>query len=153
MPLPRALARFNRRVSNKILGPLAHVAPPFALVEHRGRRSGRHYSTPVWAFRTDRGFVVALTYGGSRTEWVKNVLADGRAKLVIRRRSYEVNHPRVAHGSDGMRAVPAIIRPALRALGVDDYLLLDHAEGADKRALVGRHYGRGNARGPVREER
>jgi deazaflavin-dependent oxidoreductase (nitroreductase family) len=111
-----------------VLGPLAHVAPPFAIVIHRGRWSGADHKTPVWAFRTEQGFVVALTYGGSRTEWVKNVLAGGRAKLVMRQRTYDVAHPRVVHGSEGMRTVPSIIRPALHALRVDDYLLLDRDE-------------------------
>jgi deazaflavin-dependent oxidoreductase (nitroreductase family) len=124
MPMPRAVARFNRVVTNKVLGPLAHVTPPFAILEHRGRKSGRSYSTPVWAFRTDDGFVVALTYGGSRTEWLKNVLASGRATLITRGDDHEVAEPRVVHGKEGLDTMPTVIRPALRALGVDDYLLL-----------------------------
>lgn len=130
MPLPRALARFNRRVTNKVLGPLAYVTPPFAIVVHRGRTSGREYRAPVWAFRTDDGFVIALTYGGSRTEWVKNVLADGRATLITRTDSHELVAPRVVHSADGIRTVPAFVRPALRVLGVDDYLLLSATKDA-----------------------
>jgi deazaflavin-dependent oxidoreductase (nitroreductase family) len=125
MPLPRALARFNRVVTNQILGPLAHVTPPFAIVVHRGWKSGREYRTPVWAFRTEQGFVVALTYGGSRTEWVRNVLANERVVLVRREGSYEVVQPRMIHGQNGMRIVPPFFRPALRILRVDDYLLLN----------------------------
>jgi deazaflavin-dependent oxidoreductase (nitroreductase family) len=125
MPLPRALARFNRHVTNKVLGPLAHVASPFALVLHRGRRSGREYKTTVWAFRSERGFVIALTYGGSHSDWVKNVLADGRATLITREGEQDVVRPRMIHGDEGLRAMPLFIRPALRAFNVDDFLLLD----------------------------
>lgn len=125
MPLPRTLARFNRHVTNKVLGPLALVAPPFAIVVHRGRRSGREHRTPVWAFRTEQGFVIALTYGGSRTEWLRNVLADGGAGLVTCQGSHELTRPRVIHGEDAMRAIPLIVRPALRVLRVDDFLFLD----------------------------
>ena len=124
MPLPRFLARFNRRVTNKILGVLAYVTPPFTIVVHRGRRSGREYRTPVWAFRTGDGFVIPLTYGASRTDWVQNVLADGRATLVMRRRRVEVAHPRVIHGDEGRRALPRVLRPGLRLLRVDDYLVV-----------------------------
>ncbi len=124
MPLPRFLARFNRRVTNKILGVLAYVIPPFTIVVHRGRTSGREYRTPVWAFRTSEGFVIPLTYGASRTDWVKNVLAHGGAKLVMRRRRLEVGEPRLIHGADGRRAVPLLIRPGLRLLRVEDYLVL-----------------------------
>jgi deazaflavin-dependent oxidoreductase (nitroreductase family) len=123
VPLPRLLARFNRVMTNKVLGPLAYVPPPFALVVHRGRRSGREYRTPVWAFRTRDGVAIALTYGGSRSEWVNNVLASGRADLVTREGSHELSRPRVVHGEDGMRAMPHVIRPALRVLGVDNFLL------------------------------
>ncbi|HEX2089419.1 MAG TPA: nitroreductase family deazaflavin-dependent oxidoreductase [Actinomycetota bacterium] len=124
MPLPRALARFNRLFTNKVLGLLAYITPPFALVVHKGRKSGSEYRTPVWAFRTRDGFVIPLTYGASRTDWVKNVLAHGGAKLVMRRRRLEVGGPRLIHGADGRRALPLLIRPGLRLLGVEDYLVL-----------------------------
>ncbi len=124
MPLPRFIARFNRLVTNRVLWLLAYVIPPFALVVHRGRRSGREYRTPVWAFRTSEGFVIPLTYGASRTDWVQNVLAQGGAKLIMRRRRQEVGEPRLVHGGDGMRRLPFVLRPGLRLLRVDDYLVL-----------------------------
>jgi hypothetical protein len=52
------------------------------------------------------------------------VLASGRADLVTREDSHVVSSPRVVHGEAGMRAMPRFIRPALRVLGVDDFLLL-----------------------------
>jgi len=79
----------------------------------------------VWAFRSEKGFLIALTYGGSRSEWVKNVLADGRATLVTREGEQDVVRPRMIHGDEGLRAMPLLMRPALRVLKVDDYLLLD----------------------------
>jgi hypothetical protein len=65
MPLPRPLARLNRRLTNRVAGRVAGRLPPFAIVAHSGRRSGRTYQTPIWAFRAPDGFVVALTYGDS----------------------------------------------------------------------------------------
>lgn len=124
MPLPRALARFNRRVTNKVLGILAYITPPFVLVVHKGRKSGREYRTPVWAFRRQEGFVIPLTYGAARTDWVQNVLAAGEAKLVMRRRVVRVSEPRLIHGVDGRRALPLLIRPGLRLFRVQDYLVL-----------------------------
>ncbi len=106
MPLPRVIARFNRLVTNRVLGVLAYLIPPFTIVVHRGRKSDREYRTPVWAFRTSEGFIVPLTYGASRTDWVKNVLAGGRAQLVMRRRRLDVAEPRVIHGAHGRRAFP-----------------------------------------------
>jgi deazaflavin-dependent oxidoreductase (nitroreductase family) len=124
VPLPRFIARFNRLVTNKVLGLLAYVIPPFTIVVHRGRTSGREYRTPVWAFRRSDGFVIPLTYGASRTDWVKNVLAHGGAKLIMRRRRQDVREPRLVHGGDGMRRLPRVLRPGLRLLRVDDYLVV-----------------------------
>jgi deazaflavin-dependent oxidoreductase (nitroreductase family) len=126
MPLPRALARFNRRVSNKVLGPLVHITPPFALVVHVGRSTGREYRTPVLAFRTDDGFAIALTYGGTPTEWVKNVIAGGGATLITRGAKHELTRPRIVHGDEGLRTMPSPMRPALHVLRVDDFLLLEN---------------------------
>src|SRR5258707_6044180 len=50
--------------------------PLFAVVHHRGRRSGRSYTTPVGARRTADGFVIPLTFG-ERADWFRNVRAAG----------------------------------------------------------------------------
>ena len=82
MALPKAVRRFNRAVTNRVLGLVAPWLPPFAVVVHRGRNSGREYRTPIWAFHREGRFVVALTYG-SDTDWVRNVLAAGGCSLIL----------------------------------------------------------------------
>jgi deazaflavin-dependent oxidoreductase (nitroreductase family) len=124
MPLPRALARFNRRVTNRVLGPLAHAIPPFAEVEHRGRRSGRTYRTPVWAFETERGYVIALTYGPA-TEWVRNVLTAGGCRVRTPSGVVPIGNARLLHGDEGRTLMPAPLRQILGLLGVRDFLALD----------------------------
>ena len=74
MPLPKRLARFNRRVTNPVLRHVASWAPGFAVVHHVGRRSGHAYRTPVNVFKRDGRYVFALTYGKD-SDWVRNVLA------------------------------------------------------------------------------
>ncbi|WP_054813105.1 nitroreductase family deazaflavin-dependent oxidoreductase [Nocardia arizonensis] len=80
MVLPRALANFNRHVTNPVAGLLAGRVPPFGTIVHRGRRSGRVYRTPVWVFPRDGGYRIALTYGRD-VDWVRNVLAAERFEL------------------------------------------------------------------------
>jgi hypothetical protein len=75
MPLPAALTRLNRRVTNPVLGRLAGRVAPLATVTHRGRRSGRTYVTPVFAFGGPDVITIALTYG-SGVDWLAN--ARGR---------------------------------------------------------------------------
>ena len=55
----RRFARFNKRVTNRIQGLYAWLVPPWAVILHRGRRSGRQYRTPLFAFRRGRTLVDA----------------------------------------------------------------------------------------------
>jgi deazaflavin-dependent oxidoreductase (nitroreductase family) len=65
-----------------------------SIVRHVGRRSGRTYETPVVAVEHDDGFLIALPYG-DRTDWLKNVVADGAASVVIHGRTFRVDQPQV----------------------------------------------------------
>ncbi|MBA3430395.1 MAG: nitroreductase family deazaflavin-dependent oxidoreductase [Actinobacteria bacterium] len=122
MPLPGWLARFNRRVTNRVTGPAAHRLPGFAVIRHVGRRSGRLYSTPVNLFGSNDHFVIALTYGRDR-DWVKNVLAAGGCEVVTRGTSIKLAHPRiVTHQHHTL--VPAPIRSILKTIGVTEYMEL-----------------------------
>ena len=50
------------------------------------------YETPVSPVPTDDGFAIALVYG-SRTSWLRNVLASGHATLVTEGETWEVDRP------------------------------------------------------------
>src|SRR5262245_52952519 len=93
MPLPRAVARFNKVVTNPVARLVAGRLPGFGIIAHVGRRSGREYRTPINVFRRSGGFVVALTYG--RADWVENVLAVGEAQLRTRGRTHHLDNPRI----------------------------------------------------------
>ena len=123
--LGRRMARFNRRVTNRLTRPLARRLPGFGVVEHIGRRSGRRYRTPVNLFRSGPNYVIALTYGVD-SEWVKNVLAAGGCDLVMRARRYSVTAPVIVH-DESRRLVPPLLRPVLRLLRVADFLRLKGA--------------------------
>ena len=124
MPLPRWLARFNRVGTNRFFGLFAHRLPPWTVVGHRGRRSGREYSTVIVTFRTDGGLVAALTYGAAKSEWVQNVLAAG--ECVVRRggKEFAVVGPRLITGVEGRVMTPLVVRPALALLRVSEYMVL-----------------------------
>ena len=94
MPAPRSMARFNRRLTNRLALKVAGYLPGFAIVSHVGRRSGSAYRTPVNAFRTVDGYIIALTYG-AESDWVKNVLAAGSCELLTRGRRVRLINPRI----------------------------------------------------------
>jgi deazaflavin-dependent oxidoreductase (nitroreductase family) len=122
MPAPRWLARFNRRVTNRVGGIVAPRAPGFGVIHHRGRRSGREFTTPVNVFRAADGYVVALTYG-VESDWVKNVLTAGGCELETRGRRVRLTQPRLVH-DERRGAMPPAVRPILGLLRVSDFLYL-----------------------------
>ena len=93
MELSRRVARFNKALNNPVQGLYAWALPPWAVLLHRGRRSGRSYRTPVLAFRRDRTLIVALLYG-EQSDWLRNMQDDG-GRVVRMGRTYEVSAPRV----------------------------------------------------------
>ena len=73
-----------------------------SIVRHVGRRSGRVYETPVVAVEHDDGYLIALPYG-ERTEWMKNVVASGKATVVTYGQAYEVDQAEVIPMTDATR--------------------------------------------------
>jgi deazaflavin-dependent oxidoreductase (nitroreductase family) len=130
MPLPDALARLNRRLANPLVRTFAGRLPPFALVVHRGRRSGRAYRTPVMAFPAGDGYVIALPYGAAR-DWVRNVRATDGCTLVRRGRCLPLTEPRLVDRHVGLPLLPRATRPVVRLLGIAAFLQLrQHATSA-----------------------
>jgi deazaflavin-dependent oxidoreductase (nitroreductase family) len=122
MPLPGWLARVNRDMTNRVAGPAARWLPGFGVVEHRGRRSGRRYRTPVNLFHSDDRYVIALTYGRDR-DWVKNVIAAEGCDIETKGTSIHLARPRIVV-DDQRTLVPHAIRPMLNALGVNQFMEL-----------------------------
>lgn len=124
MPAPRWVARANKIGLNRFTKYIAPWAPGWAVVVHRGRKSGRTFRTPLWAFRRHNGFVIALTYG-PETDWVRNVLAAGGCELQTRRRSYQLGAP-VVFRDENATDMPAFIRFMLRrVIKAPEFLRLD----------------------------
>jgi deazaflavin-dependent oxidoreductase (nitroreductase family) len=122
MPLPRSLARFNKRVTNRITGRLAPRLPGFGVVVHTGRKSHMQYRTPLNVFWRGGKLIIALTYG-PEADWVRNVLAQGGCLLETRGRTLRLSQPRLLH--DERRSVmPPHVRFLLGINHVNDFLEL-----------------------------
>lgn len=113
---------FNKYVTNRLTYRLAYASRgPFALVRHVGRRSGRHYETPIFAFPSAEVFVIALTYGPD-VDWLYNVRAAGRCELVFHGKTYAIEQIESIDVESGMRVFAPVFRFILRRMGVVDYL-------------------------------
>lgn len=109
MRVPRAVAQFNRRVTNPVARSLTAWLPCLGTLEHTGRKSGRHYRTPLLVFKTRDGFVILIGYG-PETDWLKNVLAGGPTVLHKLGKAIPMANPQIVSKAE---AAP-LITPALR---------------------------------------
>jgi len=102
MPFPRWLAKVNRRVFNPI--EIRRGVRP--VLVHVGRSSGSTYRTPLDAHPVPDGYVFIPNYG-SRSDWVRNVLAAGAADLAIDGEEIELGSPRMVRKGDIWALLPA----------------------------------------------
>lgn len=126
MPIPRAVARFNRYVTNPVVGLFAGWAPGFCILHHVGRLSGRTYSIPVNLAEDGDSFVFALTYGAN-SDWVANVMVAGGCTIRHRRTEIPLTDPRFLSPDEGIRYFSGPARLMLGAANVTEFLRLDRA--------------------------
>jgi deazaflavin-dependent oxidoreductase (nitroreductase family) len=99
MQIPRVVAIFNKYINNRIQGLWAWLLPPWAVIGHTGRKSGKAYRTPVFGFVGGGSFAVPILYG-ERTDWVRNLLAANGGTLQRGGRRYELRDPRIVPAAE-----------------------------------------------------
>ncbi len=92
--VPRVVARFNKRVTNPLQLNWASYLPPWAVIEHVGRRSGHRYLTPVICAVDGGTLYVAVLYG-EESDWVQNLLRAGSGGVRRGGRRYRLERPRL----------------------------------------------------------
>jgi deazaflavin-dependent oxidoreductase (nitroreductase family) len=97
-----------------------------SVIRHVGRSSGRTYQTPVDVITTADGFLIALPYG-TRTDWVRNVLAAGSATIVSEGVSVDVGEPIIAATAEVAGQLPARTLRTLSLFGVTECLHLQRS--------------------------
>ena len=101
--------------------------PIFAIIEHRGRKTGRRYVAPVAARRVERGFMIALAFG-AQVDWYRNLAAAGGGTIRWRGEEYGVTAPQRIDASTALAAFHPIQRLLLRIAGVDGYVGVGDAD-------------------------
>ncbi|MDP9270350.1 MAG: nitroreductase family deazaflavin-dependent oxidoreductase [Chloroflexota bacterium] len=103
----------------------------FAVVEHRGRKTGRRYATPVAARRAAGGFVISLALG-AHVDWYRNLLAADGGVIRWRGNAYRVAAPERIDVPSGLAAFHPVQRLLLRIAGVDGYVQVRDADSGDQ---------------------
>jgi deazaflavin-dependent oxidoreductase (nitroreductase family) len=125
-PGPRLRAakrRIVRPLTNRLVNPLVRplverglLDPWWALLETRGRRSGRRRVVPVGNGLRDGVFWI-VTEHGYHADYVRNILADPRVRVKVGGR-WRTGYASVLPGDDPYARLRALRRP------VNDALLL-----------------------------
>ncbi len=112
---PRALIRLTEPVARALAG--RRWMPVWAVIHHRGRRSGTHYATPIAVIPTldERIVLIGLPWG-AHTNWARNILAAGGARLTWRGREQSVREPRIVEASDAAALAKPIVRFIVRRM-------------------------------------
>lgn len=123
-----AVRRFNRAIGNPHQMKTAGTPGAYAsVIRNVGRTTGRSYETPVVAFASDDGFVIALPYGPG-TDWLKNVLASGSATIVNEGDTWLIDQPQIVPTAMAAPYLPAKEQRGLRRFAVDQCLRVRRAE-------------------------
>jgi deazaflavin-dependent oxidoreductase (nitroreductase family) len=134
------VARFNTRFTNPVQGVYAWLVPPWSVVLHRGRRSGRGYRTPLVAFRRGRTLVIALLYG-EESDWLRNLLAGG-GRVVRAGRTFVVAPPEVVETREAAALLTRLSPPERAYCRLAEKLaileLVEQLPGFGPRRLCGR---------------
>ena len=119
--LTRSLARATAPLSRPLAG--RRFFPLWAVVIHRGRRSGREYEVPVAVRVSNEAFVIPLPWG-DRTQWLRNVAAAGGCTIRWHGSLHEMSDPLVIGPEEAAGAFTAVQRSVLRSAGVSSFLRL-----------------------------
>lgn len=120
MPMPRWWAHMNKWTFN----PRELKKGKRDVLVHVGRTSGREYQTPLEAFRVDGGYLFVPVYG-VQSDWVRNMLAAGSARLRVEGSEVVVMNPRLIDEAAAFALLPEGTQRPPKWLKLEQYLLTD----------------------------
>jgi deazaflavin-dependent oxidoreductase (nitroreductase family) len=120
-PINDVVRLFNKRLLNPVMMALDRRHWYAAVLKHKGRRSGKEYTTPVTVGPAKDSFVIPLSYG-EEVDWLKNVRAAGRCSIETRGSTYTVGDPEVIDRAEALAIVPRHARLMFRFFGIERYV-------------------------------
>ncbi|HEX7827126.1 MAG TPA: nitroreductase [Mycobacterium sp.] len=123
-PLLAAIRTWNKYVLNPLMRTRAGRENAYAAtISHTGRKSGTQYTTPVGAEPVQDGFIIPLGYG-TEVDWLRNVMAAGRATRRTNGKTHDVTEPEVIDAATALPSLSPKQRKAFQRIGITQYLKL-----------------------------
>lgn len=111
-------------INKRIFNPIELKRGERPVLRHIGRTSGTMYRTPLDAHRVDGGYVFILVYG-SRSDWVRNVLAAGHATLEAGGEEIDLDSPRLIGADQAWQQLPADTKQPPGLLNISEFLRME----------------------------
>src|SRR6202171_5700181 len=124
-PRARRVIRFVAGFVNPIVLLVAgrRWMPVVGILQHRGRRSGRIYATPIGMRPLGDGFVIPRTFS-ENAAWYQNIEAAGGATVKYLGHTYRLVDPQVVDYATASPAFPRYELLQFRLIGINEYLRL-----------------------------
>ena len=117
-------------LAGKVLNPwvlrVAGRIPPFVVLHHVGRRSGKARTTPLVAFaaRPDQEVLAVLPLPwGSGTDWARNTMSAGTVRLTRGGSEFVVRDVRLVPAYEAVGWLASVPSTLLSAVGVEECLV------------------------------
>jgi len=108
-----AAAKYFNKVAVHLAGH--RFLPLWAVLRHRGRKTGRQYAIPVAVIPTETTFIIALPWGPD-TDWLRNVRAAQGCTIRWKGSEYDCTEPRSVDEDVAVTAARGLTRRALQRL-------------------------------------
>lgn len=113
MTRPPAAAKYFNQLAVHVAGH--RLLPLWAVLRHRGRKSGKEYAIPVAVLPTDDAFVIALPWGRD-TDWVRNVRAAGGCTITWKGRDFDCSAPEFVDKDVALAAAHGLARRGIERM-------------------------------------
>ena len=112
---PRSLVKATEPIAKALAGRRGF--PLWAILHHRGRRSGTDYATPVAVVpTTDPNLVLIGLPWGPKTNWALNVVAAGFADLTWKGARHSTTSPRIIEPAEAAALAKRLFRPVVERM-------------------------------------
>jgi deazaflavin-dependent oxidoreductase (nitroreductase family) len=106
-------AKYFNKVAIRLAGH--RFLPLWAVLRHRGRKSGRQYAIPIAVIPTGATFIIALPWG-PETDWLRNVRAAQGCTIRWKGAGYECTEPILVGKDVAVASARGVTRRALRRM-------------------------------------
>ena len=103
--LPNIVRYFSKLFKNRMIADVESGKSEMSIISHTGRKSGHAYRTPVEAIFLSDEVLIGLVYG-RKTDWLKNVLAQGGCSIFYKLLTYTATNPVILPADSARELLP-----------------------------------------------